>query len=176
MNSGDIRSFFSYVNKRRKTKSNVAPLRMQNNELAYADQDKSSILSDFYQTIFTVDNNIAPLCPLKTQASLETVLFTPDVVYYAMKKLPLKYSSCPDGYPIAFLKLLARDLCIPLSKIYTKSMETGTLPLSWKNADIVPIYKRGDSSLAQNYRPRTVLQPKLLHSIVYNIGGKKYSF
>ena len=37
--------------------------------------------------------------------------------------------------------------------IFTKSLETGKLPSKWLDANISPVYKKGDRSLPSNYRP-----------------------
>ena len=43
------------------------------------------------------------------------------------------------------LKLCAESLSVPLSYLYTKSLESGTLPGDWVTANIVPVHKKGDS-------------------------------
>ena len=37
------------------------------------------------------------------------------------------------------------------------SINSGTCPSLWKNADITPVYKKGDASQASNYRPISIL-------------------
>jgi hypothetical protein len=40
-----------------------------------------------------------------------------------------------------------------LTKIYTKSIETGTIPKDWKHANVAPAFKKGERYKAENYRP-----------------------
>ena len=40
-----------------------------------------------------------------------------------------------------------------LTLIFNSSLHQGELPLDWKHANIVPIFKKGDKSIASNYRP-----------------------
>ena len=52
------------------------------------------------------------------------------------------------------------------------SPETGVVPLDWRRADVVPVYKKGSKSKACNYRPisLTCIASKLLeHILVSNI-------
>ena len=56
-----------------------------------------------------------------------------------------KYSSSPDGIPSAVLKVLSYELCTPLYIIFKISIDSGTCPLLWKNADI-SIVQKGDAS------------------------------
>jgi hypothetical protein len=37
--------------------------------------------------------------------------------------------------------------------LYTMSLSQGMLPQDWKDADVCPIYKSGDTSQCTNYRP-----------------------
>jgi hypothetical protein len=40
-----------------------------------------------------------------------------------------------------------------LTKIYSKSIETGTIPKDWKHANVAPAFKKGERYKAKNYRP-----------------------
>ena len=59
----------------------------------------------------------------------------------------------PDGLQSKLLKMCAKGISIPLTKIFNKSFETGTIPKKWKLANVVPIFKKGDKSSVTNYRP-----------------------
>jgi hypothetical protein len=39
-----------------------------------------------------------------------------------------------------------------LTKIYTNSIETGTIPKDWKHANVAPAFKKGKRYKAENYR------------------------
>ena len=49
-------------------------------------------------------------------------------------------------------------------------MQQCTLPADWKEANVVPLFKKGDRSIASNYRPvsLTCICSKLLEHIVYS--------
>ena len=57
-----------------------------------------------------------------------------------------------------------------LTKIYTKSIETGTIPKDWKHANVAPAFKKGKRYKAENYRPisLTCICCKLMEHTMYN--------
>ena len=57
--------------------------------------------------------------------------------------------------------------CPGLSAIFQKSIDCGDLPEDWVNANISPVFKKGDVHLAENYRPvsLTSVSCKLLEHI-----------
>ena len=59
----------------------------------------------------------------------------------------------PDKVHGKVLKTCAVSLAYPLSIIFNTCFETGQLPLEWKTANIVPIFKKGSKSNVENYRP-----------------------
>jgi hypothetical protein len=63
----------------------------------------------------------------------------------------------------------ASQITPSLTVIFQKSIDTGTLPEDWLNANIACVYKTGDKHAAENYRsvPLTSVPCKLLEHIVY---------
>ena len=55
-----------------------------------------------------------------------------------------------------FMQELSAELCIPLTMIFEKSIETAQLPDQWKVARVSAIFKKGNKKLASNYRPVSI--------------------
>ena len=79
-----------------------------------------------------------------------------------------KKASGPDKIPITFLKHTADIITPVLSLIFQQSLDRGEIPTDWRNANIVPIYKKGDRKTPSNYRPvsLTAVISKMLEHIV----------
>ena len=52
-----------------------------------------------------------------------------------------------------FTKSAAEELYLYSSRIYQFSLDTGSVPADWREALIVPLFKKGLKHLASNYRP-----------------------
>ena len=156
LQSGDSSAFYRYINQRRACKHGIAPLLDANSELAVTDHDKADILNAQFTSIFTVDDGILPQVETRTQSQLSDINLSPEVIRKFMCTLPNKFSRSPDGIPSAVLRSLSFELCTPLYYLFRQSLDTGTCPSLWKSADITPVYKKGDASLASNYRPISI--------------------
>ena len=65
-------------------------------------------------------------------------------------------------------KKAKEGLIVPLYYLYSKSLEKASLPLSWKEATVTAIFKKGDRKLPNNYRsisPTTIFC-RMLESII----------
>ena len=69
----------------------------------------------------------------------------------------LKNSSRPYGINTKLLKLVKLDYISPLTNIVNQTLSTGIFPDRRKIAKLIPIYEKGDSLLAENYRPISLL-------------------
>ena len=59
----------------------------------------------------------------------------------------------PDGISGHILKHCSDSLSFPLSILFNKSYRSGCIPEDWKNANVVPIHKKGAKDDVKNYRP-----------------------
>ena len=76
-----------------------------------------------------------------------------DEVHTELVNLQKDKAFGPDYVPAYLLQVGADFLAAPLSKLFQLSLSSGTLPRDWVTANIVPVYKKGDSHLSSNYRP-----------------------
>ena len=74
-----------------------------------------------------------------------------------MKSLKAKTSCGFDGITAELLKLSGETLIAPLRYIINTSILHGQFPDKWKEAKVIPIFKKGDRSLLKNYRPVSLL-------------------
>jgi hypothetical protein len=56
-----------------------------------------------------------------------------------------------------FDQMLSQYISSPLSHVYNLSLKHGILPDKFKVAKVVPIFKKGDTNLPNNYRPISLL-------------------
>ena len=77
-------------------------------------------------------------------------------------------ASGPDEISPKIVKELHHEIAPILTLIFNLSLETGVVPLDWRRADVVPVYKKGSKSKACNYRPisLTCIASKLLEHIL----------
>ena len=51
--------------------------------------------------------------------------------------------------------------------IFRKSLDTGVVPKLWRQANVVPIFKKGDKAKSSNYRPISLsVVGKMLEAII----------
>ena len=75
-----------------------------------------------------------------------------------------------DEISVKLLKKIIFYIVSPLTHIFNLSLSSGIFPNSLKIAKIVPIHKKDDPSLIENYRPISILPAisKILEKIAYN--------
>jgi len=59
----------------------------------------------------------------------------------------------PDNVPAHLLKLFSSELAPVLTMIFQTSLHQSHIPTNWKTANIIPVHKKGNHSVPNNYCP-----------------------
>ena len=96
-------------------------------------------------------------------------------VHKLLKGLKTFKATGPDSIPAFILKAAADQLAPILTRLYQTSLDCGEVPTEWKDAWIVPVFKKGDKHKPANYRPvsLTSITCKLLEPISTDTASSK---
>ena len=94
---------------------------------------------------------------------------TTPMVRKKMSKLKTNKASGPDNISVNIMKeCLSLDK--PLKVIFNQSLQTGQVPQEWKDANITPLFKKGNRASPNNYRPVSLTSKvvKIMERLFYD--------
>ena len=80
-------------------------------------------------------------------------MVTPEVVANKINNMKENKSPGVDGIAPKILKETVEQICTPLAHVFNMSLQKGIVPLEWKEANIIPLFKKCSRNKSVNYRP-----------------------
>ena len=77
----------------------------------------------------------------------------PNGVLKLLNNLKIHKAPGPDGLSARVLKECSSEIAPILALIYNETLAQGTVPDDWRQANVAPIFKKGEKYDAANYRP-----------------------
>ena len=101
--------------------------------------------------------------------ALETVRLTEDEVLSLLKSVDISKATGPDKISPRMLKEAAPSIAPSLTRLFNLSLASCTVPALWKQANVIPLYKKGNRNGPNNYRPISLLSVvgKLLEKAIF---------
>ena len=148
------KSFFSYVNSQIKTREDISNLRREDGSLTTNDQEKSEVLNNFFSSVFVSEgDDPLPDFQASFQTELTNITISDNDMLNILNKLNVSKSPGPDSIHPRLIKELSCELAHPLCLLFNKTMREGIIPDSWKDAEVKPLFKKGNKDNPGNYRP-----------------------
>ena len=115
-------------------------------------------LNNYFGSVFTKENMQAVLNPKsffneKDNINTRSPVITVDMVVYRLAELKEDKTPGPDNLYPKFLKEIRHQIGPFLTQLYKDSIETGVVPRDCRDAIVVPLFKKGNRSKVNNYRP-----------------------
>ena len=170
---GDVkanpRDFYRYINSQKKDTQGIPPLKKRNGSgIAQSEFEKAEEFNGQFSDVFTKSEyKQVPLMD-RSAPFMHDIVVTKEGVTKLLKGLNPSKALGPDELHPRVLKELAMELGPVFAHLFQQSIDTGEIPKEWSLANICPLFKKGDRSLARNYRPvsLTCIPCKLLEHIV----------
>ena len=74
-----------------------------------------------------------------------------------LRALDINMAHGHDEISIRMLKLCDKSIITPLSILFQNCVDRRTFPDTWKKSNIVPVHKKDDKQMVDNYRPVSLL-------------------
>ena len=111
---------------------------------------------------------------LLTHHRLESVSLDPAKILSIIRAFDVSKAHGWDSVSVRMVKICDESLVKPLFNIFQYSLEAGNFPSYWKRGNIVPVHKKGNKHLINNYRPVSLLPifsniyEKCIYDTLYN--------
>ena len=117
--------------------------------------EKAEVLNRYFSTVFTKEASAQqpifsdrPFIEQLTDISLDG-----NSIEKRLNNSKVNKSPGPDQLHPRFLKEMSGVLKYPLKKLFSRCMERGKVPETWKTGHVTPIFKKGKKLDPSNYRP-----------------------
>lgn len=141
--------------------------------------DPKDIASHFNKCFSTMGPKLASKIPssikrptdyLKmSDSSFTFTELLPKKVLKLLESVKVGKASGLDKIPNKLLRISASYICESLTEIFNLSLRLGVFPVDWKRAKVSPIYKSGEKSDSNNYRPISVISTiaRIFERLIY---------
>ena len=172
--SDNPKRFWSYV--KTCTSDKPSPSFLRDGRAFLTDsRDKANLLNNFFYSVFNQATDASsPTYQLPSFSSecekLDSIKLTVPEVTDTLINLDPNKACGPDDIPGSLLKYTAAEIAPSLCRLFNLSLSLGTVPANWKRANISPVFKKDDPTLAENYRPISLLciVSKVLERCIFN--------
>ena len=161
---------WSYIKSKNNESTGISDL-FHENKLIQDPVKKANIFNNHFCQVFSKpDSNKKPTSIKENKNSIPNITVKSAGVLKLLLNINVNKATGPDGIPGRLLNLCAYEIVDVLTLFFQASLDQGTVPKDWKQANIVPLHKKGDKSVVLNYRPisLTPITSKLLEHIVHS--------
>jgi hypothetical protein len=163
-----------------KAKPGIGTLNV-NGEQLVSPKDKASVFNEYFASQSTLDEEptVLPAFHYMTPLRLDHVRTSPEEIQRLIQTLDSSKANGPDEISIRLLQMTGQTICYPLCKLFNNSFFQGKVPSQWKQANVTPVYKKGERQIISNYRPIYLLsvvgklQERIVYKVLYEFPSQK---
>ena len=137
----------------------IPPL-LHNGKFIMDFKEKAELFNDFFTMQCSLVNNNSKLPSVLTKKTckvLSTVDFSTNDILKIIRNLNPNKAHGHDMISSRMLKICDKSICKPLKIIFRSCLDNGKFPSEWKNANMVPVFRKNNKQELKNYPPISLL-------------------
>ena len=168
-----IKIYWSLINRiLSKAKVPIIPPLLENDIFVLDFTAKAEIFNEYFiQQRTTIDTgSTIPQNLLHIAPPLNDFTISDEKILKIIRSLNPNKAHGWDDISIRMIKLCDDALLLPPRLIFENCLSLGIFPEMWKNANVVPVHKKNQKNLKQNYRPISLLPifGKILGKLIFD--------
>ena len=162
----DGKSFYAHVRSKQNVRDRVGPVEDNAGNIITQGILMADELNMHFSSVLTrEDTSSLHVREIKFEGSegerLGQLVKTPEVVANKINNIKENKSPGVDGIAPKIPEETVEQICTP--HVFNMSLQEGIVPLEWKEANIIPLFKTGSRNKSVNYRPVS------LTSVIYKV-------
>ena len=150
----------------------IPPL-LVNDEFVTDMKTKADIFNKFFAEQCTPLKNDSKLPNSQiflTQSRLSSLDFNEDEALKIIRSLNIHKAHGHDDISIRMIKICDKSLLKPITILFQNSINSSCYPIIWKRSNIIPVHKKNNKQLVNNYRPISLLPifGKIFEKIIFD--------
>ena len=170
----DHKSFFAYAKRNNRSRAAPGPLVGEDGRDIGTTQEMVEEFNNYFVTVFSAQQKETHHADTETADSvqeaptLHNIEFSESEIRSKLMRIRDDKASGVDEIMPKLLKSISEEISRPLWIIFRKSIDEGVIPDDWKTANVIPLFKSGSRSRAENYRPISLTSQvcKVLESVI----------
>ena len=126
----------------------------------------------FVRQCSTIDTgSLIPYHTLPVAPPLTDLVISSEQILSIIRSLNPDKAHGWDDISVRMIKLCDKALVFPLKLIFENCLRKGVFPEKWKIANVVPVHKKNEKNLKENYRPISLLPifGKILEKLMFDM-------
>ena len=121
-------------------------------------KEKANAINEYFIKQATLEN-VCDSLPQVTflDCEIDDIKLTVFEVKEIINTLYTRKATGPDLIHNKLLIAASEAICVHLTGFFNRCLNEGIFPFIWKTATVTPVYKKGNATLCNNYRPISLL-------------------
>lgn len=164
--------FWSYIKSKRHNNSSYPQQMRYGNKVLNRQEDICEAFNEFFNTNFSEPAKQYSVSAVENNLQMNTIhkiQINRDYILKLIRNIDTSKGAGNDKIPPIFFHKCALSLASPIALVFNKCLRDGYFPKIWKQAHIVPVHKKDQKTVIENYRPISILNvlSKMLERVVH---------
>ena len=148
---------------RQLTHTAISPHLERKDESARSSEARANLLIEFF-AIIQRETSATTMREYTESASVDLKICRDGLSRIAKKLVKYKARGIDAIPPILYVRTAGTHTHSPLYNVYRNNVRTSQFPLKWKEAKVIPVFKKGSQTKVEIYRPISLVKILRLYS------------